>query len=135
MGEAEGGDDMQVEELGRTLVPRAPSKPTERELEEHFATGHATFRSWCRYCVQAKAAENPHSRTPFEQEPDAVPTLSIDYGYMGEDDGKCMPILVMKSSRTKETWASTLLNKGNNAFARAQLCNALREMAERKIIV
>ena len=35
--------------------------------------------------------------------PDAAPTVSIDYGFMGEDDGKCMPILTMKPSQSKDS--------------------------------
>ena len=69
----------ETEELGHHCVPCGPATPTQKEVDEHLATGHAQFRSWCKHCIAAKAHESPHYRAPAEQLPDAVPTLSIDY--------------------------------------------------------
>ena len=83
----------QVQPLVR--VPKGPSMPTERELEEHEATGCVIYRSWCPHCVRAKATVNPHWKSPPEEE-NAVPTILMDYMFMGQDDDKSIPMLQYK---------------------------------------
>ena len=39
----------------RPRIPVDPGKPTQREIDEHEASGHTTFRPWCKWCVEGKA--------------------------------------------------------------------------------
>ena len=40
------------EEAVAPRVPPVPAKPTQAEQDEHYATGHAAYRSWCEHCVK-----------------------------------------------------------------------------------
>ena len=49
------------EEDARMIAVRmqmVPVKPTsQREIDEHEATGHAVYRAWCSHCVGAYGVE------------------------------------------------------------------------------
>ena len=55
-----GEDDPTCREYGVGYqVPRLPSRPkmpSQQEKEEHEATGHACYRSWCEHCVSGRVA-------------------------------------------------------------------------------
>ena len=38
----------------------SPILPTLKEQQAHART-HMPFRSWCRFCVQARLSQNPHA--------------------------------------------------------------------------
>ena len=42
------------EEAVAPRVPPVPAKPTQAEQDEHYATGHADYRSWYEHCVKAE---------------------------------------------------------------------------------
>ena len=42
------------EEVIAPRVPPVPAKPTQAEQDEHYATGHAAYRSWCEHCVKGR---------------------------------------------------------------------------------
>ena len=45
-------------------APKRGKQPTGREIEEHNRT-HIPFRSWCKFCVSARAPNFPHrARNP-----------------------------------------------------------------------
>ena len=46
-----------------------------------------------------------------------VPTIVSDYGFMGQDDGKCMPMLCIKDKKTKRVAATFVTAKGVDAYA------------------
>lgn len=68
---------------------------------------HAVFRSWCPNCVKGKAVTFGHRRSKDKEE-DKVPTISIDYMFMGdgqeEKEEKGNPILVIKDHTSKGGW-------------------------------
>ena len=37
------------EEVVAPRVPPVPAKPTQAEQDDHYATGHAAYRSWCEH--------------------------------------------------------------------------------------
>ena len=37
------------EEVIAPRVPPVPAKPTQGEQDEHYAAGHAAYRSWCEH--------------------------------------------------------------------------------------
>eukprot|EP00973_Karenia_brevis_P065002 9026410-Karenia_brevis.AAC.1 len=41
-------------------VRRGPVIPTAGEVEAHYLTGHATYRSWCAECVKGSGQNTPH---------------------------------------------------------------------------
>ena len=45
----------------------------------------------------------------------ALPTISHDYGFLGKDDGKTMPMIVSKSSRTGKIRADIVPAKGDES--------------------
>ena len=90
----------QAEEAQQPLKIRAPYEPTEQERADHEATGHVVYRSWCHACLAGKGLGQAHRAAPDQSET-AVPEFLSDYGFMGQDDGKCMPLLVLKDYKTK----------------------------------
>ena len=93
-------DDEVAEEFARPLVLRSPPKVSQTEIDEHNATGHVVYRSWCPVCVANKGHGQGHAKAPEEDET-AVPTILSDYGFLREDDNESMPILVLKCKKTK----------------------------------
>ena len=46
------------------IAPRMPpvlAKPTQAEHDEHNATGHAAYRSWCEHFVKGRGRASPHA--------------------------------------------------------------------------
>ena len=90
----------------KAIAPlRAPSAPTTEEIEEHEASGHCNYRSWCRACIAGRGRADAHAAV--ESDEHALPTVAIDYAYLGdptaEGDEKASPILVLKSGRDRWT--------------------------------
>ena len=110
------GDRGEPLEQQKAKVVKAPYEPTRQEVEEHEATGHVVYRSWCRACLAGRGYGQAHRAAPDQSE-SAVPTILSDYGFMGQDDGKCMPLLVMKDSNTKRVAYSFVQAKGVNPYA------------------
>ena len=75
-------------------MPKGPEAPTEREREEHEAAGHVVHRNWCHHCVSSRAVDNPH-RPATEELENAVPTVMLDYMFMGQTDEGTMPMLAI----------------------------------------
>ena len=106
-------DDMDVEEQ-KPKLPSKISAPSQQDKEEHEAAGHATYRPWCPHCVAGKGQANPHRATTTECE---FPELFADYGYMGRDKAKCLPIIIAKDDKTNSYAASCVEKKGANSYA------------------
>ena len=47
--------------------PTGPATPSAEERGLHEASGHVPYRSWCQWCIVARAADKPHLRG---QQPD-----------------------------------------------------------------
>ena len=59
------------------------SAPTAEEREEHTASGHAVFRTWCRESCIGRGRMHQH-RTGGRKT--AIPAIAIDYGYVNDRD-------------------------------------------------
>ena len=103
-------------ELQPARIVKSPLSPSAADIEEHSATGHVQYRSWCPICVAARSVGQPHVEAPKEDET-AVPRILWDYAFLGEDDGKSMPILVVKDSRTKRVASTFVQAKGSDPYA------------------
>ena len=77
--------DAGIEEV-KAQVRRAPHEPTELERIRQEAT-RMPYRSWCEYCVKGRRRCRPHYRRGAEDEDNAVPTVSMEYLFLGGEDG------------------------------------------------
>ena len=50
--------EVEVEKTCRVLP--SPGNPTDAHREEHRASGHLPYRTWCEECVAARATGEPH---------------------------------------------------------------------------
>ena len=92
-------------ERGVVMPLRAPAALTQEDIEEHEASGLCNYRSWCRACTAGRGRSAPH--TAAESDENALPTVAIDYAYLGDpagDEEKASPILELKSARDR--WIS-----------------------------
>ena len=74
-----------------------PYVPTEAEREEHEKS-HLPWRSWCSDSVGGGAVSQPHHPTPDDPVNSRLPHVLMDYFFMGQDDGKVLPMLGKSAS-------------------------------------
>ena len=125
-------DDVAEEQQPAVRV-KSPLQPTAAEVAEHEATGHVVYRSWCPICIAARGHGQPHRAAPAEDDT-AVPTIMSDYGFMGQDDGKSLPMLCIKDRRTKRVAATFLESKGNTPYGVKFFENFLRSTGYKRVI-
>ena len=95
----EGMKNEASEESQKVIRKPTPSEPTKLERQEHDDEGCVVFRSWCKHCNAARGVAVTHQSSPEEEEC-ALPTVSMDYGFMGQVDGECLPVLAIKDARS-----------------------------------
>ena len=83
------------EEVIAPRVPPVPAKPTQAEQDEHYATGHAAYLSWCEHCVKGRGRVSPHAIVSDGE----LPEVGVDNAYLGPE-GSQVTILVCKCKRT-----------------------------------
>ena len=109
-GEDEGDDIVQAVEEGgeESRVPQKvwdPAAPSRAEWLAHQAT-HLPFRSWCRFCVEGRASNQPHHRAGKEDE-QLVPEIHLDYAFARretEEDTITMLVAKHRQSRAVRAW-------------------------------
>ena len=62
-----------------------PAAPTAEDREEHTASGHVVFRTWCRECCIGRGRMHQHRAGGRET---AIPAIAIDYGYLNNRDDR-----------------------------------------------
>ncbi len=95
-------DEGEGEEGRAPVQAKTPQRVSQREMEEHRLT-HTPFRSWCRWCVMARARNAQHrSKAADGDEGCKVPRISMDYFFMSEIDRRASenPMLVMVNEAT-----------------------------------
>ena len=103
-------------ETGGVKALPSPWQPTALEVDEHMVS-HCPWRAWCRHCVAGRGKAD-HHRALEDEWAKQVPTLSLDYCFMGEkDDGnelsaKCMPCLVDIDHKTRWIGSHVVPSKG-----------------------
>ena len=90
---------------------------TTQECAEHEAAGQVAYRSWCDACLAGKGLNQAHRSAPKDEQETAVAEFISDYGFMGRDDGKCMPLLVLKDTKTKRVAYAFVQAKGLDPYA------------------
>ena len=58
-------------------VPTGPAIPSAEERGLHEASGHVPHRSWCQWCIAARAADKPHLRVQHPETDEAVPRIEL----------------------------------------------------------
>ena len=116
-------EEVQEERLGEdepeeALAPKAlrdPGEPTRREREEHDLT-HQPPRPWCRHCMKGRGQHDQHRTEKKDEDPGdaAVPTISLDYTFMGNKwtNASDNPVLVLYDHKTKAIGAWQVYRKG-----------------------
>jgi len=105
--------------------------PSKQEKEEHEATGHACYRSWCEHCVAAKARGQYHRGTGEQGE---LPEIALDYGHMSRNDEKCMPIICARHREYRHHAATYVKSKGRNDYAVRFLVAWVRGLGHKRIV-
>ena len=131
--------DLEIgEEQRKAIVKKEPHQPSQAEVDEHESTGHVVHRSWCLHCKRARVTADRHVPKELDEPETQLPTLSLDYFYMNQDqvaDEATLPSIVAKCHKTKRFWASVLPGKGADAFAIAWLGGVLDDAGFNKVIL
>ena len=51
--------------------------PSEKEVQEHYLSGHMPYRSWCHHCVRGRGREMDHLKRKGEEEK-GLPEYHLD---------------------------------------------------------
>ena len=129
----EGIKDEVSEESQKAGRKQTPREPTRLERQEHEDQGCVVFRSWCKHCSAGKGIGATHQSSPEEEE-SAVPTISLDYGFMGEKENETMPILFMRDRKRKRPAASTEVAKGVAQYAVSFCVGWIRDLGWKRVI-
>ena len=112
-------EDVEGTEPVKKLV--VPTAPTATDREEHTASGHAVFRTWCRECCIGRDRMHQHRAGGRET---TIPAIAIDFDYLNErDDLAGTPILVSKCNRDCWICAAIVPAKAADEYAAAELKN------------
>ena len=111
-------------------LPQTVSLPSQREVDEHEATGCAVYRSWCPHCVGARGRAERHTRVENESD---FPELWFDYGFMGELN-ETEPMIIARDAKLGHFAASTVDKKGFSQYAVAYLVGWLRSLGHKRIV-
>ena len=135
--------DFEEDEGASPRPMTAPLRPTRAMIESH-EVAHLPFRSWCSACVRARAQAQAHwaqTRMPEEQ---AIPLISIDYGFFGAPPAegsegvsdRDLPVLVVKDRKSKALWCIPVPEKGiGHPWSVAALKRVLESTGYRRIIL
>ena len=123
------------EEQQRAVVPKSPDQPTADQIAQHEASGHAVHRSWCVHCQRARKMTNPHYKVRRAELETSLPTLHMDYFFLGKDkqEDDVMPHLVVRCDKTRRTWATSLPEKGTHPYNVTWLAGIIREAGWKKM--
>ena len=107
----EDSENEHAESAKNKIVPNVKG-PSRREREEHEET-HCTYRSWCRHCVKGRGREDGHYRKGQDSDRPEIPTIAMDYCFMGKENKKPLTILVIKDNDSKAMKAFITAQKGS----------------------
>ena len=114
----------------RTLP--SPEQPTREEVERHNIS-HLPPRSWCKHCIKGRAVSMPHFKQDRTADARSLPCISMDYFFLGQDDGKTMPILAMKDHNTRKLAAFPVVAKGANEHAVSRVKDFIAKTGYRRL--
>ena len=113
---------------------RAPREPTAEEREEHELT-HLPYRAWCKHCVRGRGKSEAHKELHAEAQ-HTVPHVSMDYCFMGQDESKCLPILVVRDHASRFTFSQVVPCKGTgHLYCAKQLVANLEVLGHSRLLI
>ena len=106
-------DDEQEEEIIMPKHMRDPGEPTKKEREEREVL-HLPYTPWCKLCVLGKGPSDHHVTEKKDVADVTVPTISIDYMFLGTKNVKAKDrtVLAIFDNRTKAVMALMTHSKG-----------------------
>ncbi|CAK0857642.1 unnamed protein product [Prorocentrum cordatum] len=117
----------------------SPVPHRQAEREQHLASGHAVYRSWCEECARAAGLGAQHARRPEDRD-DADPVVSMDFAFIGEkvqdveDDGS-IPILVVTDRKYGMKGATAVKDKTASDFVVKWLVGFLKHLGHRRVVL
>ena len=78
--ERDAVEDAETEIAAARFLP-GPHEPTQSQAEDHCASGHIPFRSWCSECVRARGTGEQHRRRKDRRD---ICVFSFDYLHLDE---------------------------------------------------
>ena len=76
----------------RIKVPTGFLTTSAGERALHEASGRVLCRSWCQWCIVARAADKPHLRGQQPDTDEAVPRIEFDSADLGREEDQVLPI-------------------------------------------
>ena len=76
----------------RIKVPTGSATLSVEERALNEASGHVPYRSWCQWCIAARAADKPHLRVQQPDTDEAVPRIEFDFADLGREEDQVLPI-------------------------------------------
>ena len=73
-------------------------RPNQAEVDAHNVA-HWPFRSWCPHCVRGRGQASLHKKSKKEEE-GRLPTISLDYGFLGEEDRQSITTIAIVDSKS-----------------------------------
>eukprot|EP00971_Amphidinium_carterae_P035026 689667-Amphidinium_carterae.4 len=126
-------EDVELEEetIAAKLARRV-AQPTETEVAEHIATGHSSFRSWCRACVESRGIGQQHRARDHTEE--SMSVVSFDYGFLGaEGDESAITVLAAVDRQSRCVLGTALPRKGGTTFAVEQLSEFIKSLGYKRL--
>ena len=112
---------------------RAPHMPTQAEVAAHEIT-HEPYRDWCRACVAGRGLADKHVQADHSEV--ALPTVAFDYGYLGDREEECSPILCGKDRDSRWYYGILMPCKGTqDAYCAKQTTTELSLAGHRRFVL
>ena len=94
-------DPEDFEEKPQKVKVQRIKEPSIREREEH-EVNHMPYRSWCKFCVSGRGiSSHHHVKGIAKDEEGRLPTIGMDYMFLGKKDEKTFPILAVRDSSSQ----------------------------------
>ena len=101
----------------RIKVPTGRATPSADERALREASGHVPERSWCQWCIAARAADKPHSRGQQPETDEAVPRIEFYFAELGrEEDQVLIPSLNAVEVGSESLSATLCLTKAFSEY-------------------
>ena len=108
-------------------------RPSKRQIEEHALENHATYRSWCPVCVEAKSTGSKHRARTQQQKEERGPTIHADFFYMSTDEGSA-PFLALKSEVSGRLHAVALETKSPIEYTQKAFARFVEETGHKRVV-
>jgi hypothetical protein len=97
-----------------------PRLPSEQEAEQHYASGHLPYRSWCNHCMRGRGREADDRRNDKDAE-EGVPEYYMAYCFPGNDEDERLTVLVRIERHSRMKKAAVVPCKGSTGTYAAKM--------------